>query len=545
MRLKSITMLGFIALLMVAFSYVAQPQPVAAQTGPNLLVNPGFEEGHYRQDGINEITVPNGWRLHWLDGVEFAGSNGVAYRPESVVWNIIDAPPEEHALFWRDGSYTLKVFKGWAPMYAGLSQDVTGLQVGRQYRLAVPIFIDIVENYEGGKNAPGKLDSGMVRLGASPVGAAWRDGNAINYSGWWTAETISPFYLHMPVFLFDFTATHDTMTVWIEFASRDPYPNNGFFLDGLSLRALDGAPAPAAPAPTNGQQQPATSSAPPPSPPTIEPRADGSVVHTVRSGDTMWTLAIMYASTLDMPPEQALDHISSVNNSPAFLTVGQDLTILPAGSASAPAEEVDEEAEDAEEVEEEEVVEVEEVEEEVEEAAEEETAVSANTTNSICIVAFHDQNANGEQEANDPILVDAALTLTRGGRTIATAVSDGSESGHCFDGLEEGTYMVQFYPPADFVPTTAPSWAVAVSDGSRVAVKFGAQRDNTAIAAVDTGAETDSVAEAQADTPPVESAMTIEDGGGGLMSNLGTIVIAIAVFLILLAGAGIFLLRRG
>jgi hypothetical protein len=29
------------------------------------------------------------------------------------------------------------------------------------------------------------------------------------------------------------------------------------------------------------------------------------------------------------------------------------------------------------------------------------------------------------------------------------------------------------------------------------------------------------------------------------MANLGTIVIAIAVFLILLAGAGIFLLRRG
>jgi hypothetical protein len=532
MKLKQITLVALIALLVVAIGHLTTPA-TSAQTGPNLLVNPGFEEGHYNQDGIAEITVPNGWRLHWLDGVEFAGSNGVAYRPESVVWNIAGAPPHEADLFWRDGIYTLKVFKSWAPMYATLSQDVAGLEVGRRYQLAVPIYIDIIADYDGGKVPPEKLDSGMVRLGASPAGATWRDGNAINYSGWWTAETISPFYLAYPVFIHEFTATHDTMTVWVEFASRDPYPNNGFFMDGLSLRALDtvAPPPPPPPAGDEGQQPAAPAPAAPAA--TVEPRADGSIVHIVQANDTLWGLAIRYASTLDMTAEEALDHINALNNSPAFITVGQEILIREAGSVPAA-----DEPEDAEDAEDEDGVDVDEEDEAEAEPTEEPTAVPTDT-NAICVVAFHDQNASGEQEANDPVLADAALTLTREGTTVATAVSDNSDDGHCFEALAEGTYTVQFYPPAGYIPTTSPSWAVAVDDGSRVAVRFGAQRE-TAVAAQDTADEE----MAESDTPPLEAAMVVDDGGG-LMSNLGTIVIAIAVFLIILAGAGIFLLRRG
>jgi len=541
MKLRHMALLAMIALLVTAVGHLTT-QTAAAQTGPNLLTNPGFEEGHYNQGGVSELTVPNGWRLYYLDNVAFGGSNGVAYRPETVVWNIADAPPNEQSLFWRDGIYNLKIFKGWAPLYAAIAQDVPGLEVGRRYQLAVPVYIDIVSDYdENGKVAPTKMDSGMVRLGASPVGAAWRDGNAINYSGWWTAETTSLFYLHMPVFIHEFTATQDTMTVWVEVASRDPYPNNGFFLDGLSLRAMDGAAAPPPPPPVappsdGGPQQPAPPPAQLPPAPTIEPRADGSVVHTVQSGDTLWGLAIRYASSLDMTAEQALDQINSLNNSPAFLTVGQELIIKPAGSMTPAEEEVeadDEAADEPDEVEEE-------VDEEEMEEAEEEMADPAEN-NVICVLAFHDQNASGEQDAGDTALADAALTLTRDGATVATAVSDGAADGHCFEGLAEGTYTVQFYPPAGFVPTTAPSWAVAVDDSSRVAVRFGAQRE-TAVAAVDSDDE--GQADAEADTPPLESAMVVDDGGG-LMSNLGTIVIGIAVFLIILAGAGIFLLRRG
>ncbi len=61
--------------------------------GPNLLKNPGFEEGHHNQDGIAEITVPDGWRMHWSDRESniFDGYAQTA-RPETVVWDIAGAP---------------------------------------------------------------------------------------------------------------------------------------------------------------------------------------------------------------------------------------------------------------------------------------------------------------------------------------------------------------------------------------------------------------------------------------------------------------------
>ena len=149
-----------------------------AEAQTNLLVNPGFEEGFSHQDGIPEITAPNNWRVHWLDGVTFPGSNGVANRPETVVWNIKDAPPEEQTLFFRDGSYAFKLFKNWGPILAGLSQDVTGLEVGRRYRFTAPIYVDIVKKYTDRKIPPEDLDAGQVRLGAGPTGSTCRRSSA-------------------------------------------------------------------------------------------------------------------------------------------------------------------------------------------------------------------------------------------------------------------------------------------------------------------------------------------------------------------------------
>lgn len=152
MNRKTLVLTAVLAVFILAVTVRPSRQAVAQQA--NLLTNPGFEEGYYNQDGIPEIAVPTGWRMHWVDGQPFPGSNGNAARPETVVWNIKDAPPNEQTLFFRDGSYALKIFKGWAPVYAGLSQDVSGLEVGRRYRLAIPIYIDIVETYEGGKKSP-------------------------------------------------------------------------------------------------------------------------------------------------------------------------------------------------------------------------------------------------------------------------------------------------------------------------------------------------------------------------------------------------------
>jgi len=340
MRKTHLLLLALFVLLLAG----AATLPAQAQSGPNLLENAGFEAGHFNQDGIAQITVPNGWRMYWSNNELIFGGEWVTTRPETIVWNIKGSPPGEE-FFWKDGAYTMKVFNTWAPLWAALGQDVEGLEVGRRYRLAVPVYIDVFVDYEGGQKIappPEHRNMAKVRLGAGPVGATWRDENAINYSGWWTADTINPAYQAYPIFVHEFTATQPNMTVYIEMASAYPFPHNGFFFDTPSLVALDATGAVAAqPAAgttnTGAAAQPAAPVAQAATvvPPT--PRPDGSIVHVVQQGDTLWVIAINYAETLGLAPLDALAAIRELNNDPAFLNPGDEI-LIKAGTGDAAAQ---------------------------------------------------------------------------------------------------------------------------------------------------------------------------------------------------------------
>jgi hypothetical protein len=567
MKIKRIGLLVVIASIFFAAISFTGNNAIAQE---NLLSNPGFEEGYYNQDGIPEIAVPNGWRMHWLDGQPFNGSNGNAHRPETVVWFIKDAPPAEQTLFFKDGSYAFKVFKGWAPVYSALSQDVTGLEVGRKYRMAVPIFIDIVEDYSSGKKAPGKLDSGQIRLGAGETGIGWRDEANIQYSGWWTAGNISPFYLAYPVFIHDFVATSPNMTVWIEMASIDPYINNGFFMDGVSMFALDeyDNSVGSAPPPSSGGNAGAPVVAGPTATPapTATPRSDGAVVHVVQAGDSFWSLAIQYAATMGLTPEEALTAIPELNNNPAFFNPGDELIIVPPGetvSVEAPAEseaaesETEESGEELAEALEEEPVEEATPEAEAPEAEEVssqpigDAVTGSQTTNGVCVIVYEDKDGDAIYFIeNENLLANAAVTLFQDGKTTASFVTDGINEPYCFENLESGTYQVQVFPPAGFQATTPESWAVAVSNGVIIPVTFGLSpapqtvadagtTEEGAVAAENTGSETGDEA-----APEEQTAVMPEEDAGGL-SNISGLLLIGAAFVVLLAGAGVFLLRKG
>ncbi len=539
MKFRTMALLVILA-IMVAFIGSAAVEETAAQTqgSQNLLVNPGFEEGNHHQDQIAEIVVPDGWKLHWLDGVTFPGAwdNLPAGRPESTVWNSQGGIPEGEEILWRDGIYTLKVFKAWTPMYAALSQDVSGLEVGRRYRLVAPVYPDIVMDYDGAKKIPpDRPDVGQVRLGAGPVGAAWRDEGAIAYSGWWTGATVSPFYQSFVTFVHDFTATQENMTVWIEFRSTYPYPNNGFFMDTIGLYTLDAVdPSVNNPAPAGGGGAAAVPAGPTSTPmPTPTPRADGAVVHIVQAGDTLWTIAIRYAETMGLSPEEALPAIMELNNNPAFINAGQELMIVPPGQAAPVEEEVaTEEAatSDAETAVEEPTPEPTAV------PAEEPAAETSPTANAICVAAFNDTDGNGQRDLAEGLMADAAISVFRNGANVATYVTDGINEPYCFPDLEDDTYQVQIFPPADYVMTTTGSWAVAVSNGMSIAVEFGTKFDANAgaVAVADAGVAETAV--------PATAPATAEPASGS--SNIGFIVLGAAVVLILLAGVGVFLLRQ-
>ncbi|MBE2221612.1 MAG: hypothetical protein IAF02_08740 [Anaerolineae bacterium] len=533
MKVKQIVLLVVIAGILFTALSLSGNQATAQE---NLFTNPGFEEGHFNQDGIPEIAVPNGWRMHWLDGQTFPRSNGAAARPETVVWNIKDAPPSEQTLFFRDGIYALKIFKGWTPLYAALSQDVKGLEVGRKYRVAAPIYIDIVEEYGSRKKAPEDLDAGQVRIGAGPTGSAWLDENAINYSGLWTAGTTSPFYLSYPIFIHDFVATSENMTVWIEMGSKQPYVNNGFFLDGLSLTALDEVdPNVAQTNTSSGAAAPANAAAPVVSgptstpAPTATPRSDGAVIHIVQAGDTFWSLAIQYAPTMGITAEEALVAIPALNNNPAFFNPGDELIIVPPGAVATP--EPTPEPETEEPTPEAEVVESEPLEESV---------TDSQTTNGVCVIVYEDKDEDAVYFLeNESLLPNAAISLFQDGNSKASYVTDGINEPFCFENLEAGTYQVQVFPPAGYQSTTPESWAIAVSDGVIIPVTFGLVSAPQEVAEADAA----SVEPEATVMPTAETAVTPEASSG--LGNFSGLLLIGAAFVVLLAGAGVFLLRRG
>ncbi len=555
--------------------------PARAQSGPNLLENPGFEAGHYNQDGIAQITVPNGWRMYWSNDELIFGGEWVTTRPETIVWNIKGSPPGEE-FFWKDGAYTMKVFNTWAPLWAALGQDVEGLEVGRRYRLAVPVYIDVFADYEGGKKIappPEHKSMAKVRLGAGPVGATWRDENAINYSGWWTADTINPFYQAYPIFVHEFTATQPNMTVYIEMASAYPFPHNGFFFDTPSLVALDAtgavAPQPAAGATTapGAAVQPAAQVAQAATivPPT--PRPDGSIVHIVQQGDTLWVIAINYAETLGLAPLDALAAIQELNNNPTFLNPGDEI-LIKAGTGEAAAEATTDPAatvDPAATIDPAATVDpaatpeataasgvgtvspdtaVDSTTDGATDAAVETTDVTpegAAVAGTICVGAFHDANGDGQRNEGEPLVANAAIAIARAGTTVSTYITDGATEPHCFELTEADSYQLQLYPPAGFIATTEDNWAVSIASGESYTVFFGmgeapASADTTGQTTTEETAVDPSATEAVGGA--VEETAAAEEGG--LFSGrLGIIVMGAAGFLLVLAALGVYLLRRG
>jgi len=145
------------------------------------------------------------------------------------------------------------------------------------------------------------------------------------------------------------------------------------------------------------------------------------------------------------------------------------------------------------------------------------------------------------------LLANAAVSLFQDGNSKASYVTDGVTEPFCFENLEAGTYQVQVFPPAGYQATTPESWAIAVSNGVIIPVTFGLKAAPQEVADVSAtegeGAEASSEAEIAADTES-ETAVSPEEESGGLGNFSGLLLIG-AAFIVLLAGAGVFLLRRG
>jgi hypothetical protein len=204
----------------------AAPPTTAAEPvlGVNLLPNGSFEQGHYNQNGIPELQLPNGWRLEWDEGpTGFGSEKWDAYvRPEARVLDTRFLPPEEHGLYIFEGTHTVKIFKGSGAVSFRLLTDVT-LEPGT-YLIEAKMFADVVEKWENRQKV----------WPADPTAAEFRflvgDGGTV-----WTRQNYGQRNVHNWTFTVD---SPQTIRVGVWLRGKYAIANNGWFIDDLSLRRV-------------------------------------------------------------------------------------------------------------------------------------------------------------------------------------------------------------------------------------------------------------------------------------------------------------------
>jgi LysM repeat protein len=209
----------------------AEPQPTVAPPAPpaanaNLLPNPSFENGYTNLYNAEELQVPVGWFMEIDEGPgALAPETGVMFfRPESRIAPRWGLPPAEQTLFLWNGDWTLKVFKGGAPVSFRMFTDVY-LQPGT-YRFVANYFPDLVEHYTSGgsKTWTTRSLAGEATFIQSGVGSNW------------TEMTVGV----KNTMIQTFTVTSaGTVRLGVGWRTRYILANNGFFIDDWSLQKIN------------------------------------------------------------------------------------------------------------------------------------------------------------------------------------------------------------------------------------------------------------------------------------------------------------------
>lgn len=265
-------------------------------------------------------------------------------------------------------------------------------------------------------------------------------------------------------------------------------------------------------------------SAPVQAQPTVPPvtNPDGSVVHTIVSGDTLFGLALQYNTTLE--------EILRLNNiaKDSLLSIGQKI-IVKAGSGGQPA-----------------------VQPTTTPAAQQPTPASGVVTGTqpapqptvaptqvanasaskLCVRAFDDANGDGLVSADETAVVGVQFAVANAqGVQAASYTSDDSVEPHCFTDLQPGSYTVAVQPASGTVATSDKRWGVALTGGSTININFGSRAEGQSTAGPQ-GSDTASGA-AQ------NSSSGSSSGLGGLLTG------AIGLIVLLVAGVlGAFVIAR-
>jgi len=311
-HMKRLRLLGTVtlALTLLGGALIWASGLASAQT--NLLVNGGLENPYLGQ-GAATRTAPNGWSL-WVG----------AGAPEAF--------PHTDPLQVIDGAASWNIKQGDGVFTAAGYQRVSGLSAGTRVRFSASAWLYtcndrvnscIIPDPPYRRSDPSAGAS--VKVGIDPAGGTdplspnvvWSGGVA-PYDQWAAPSVVAE-------------ARGDAVTVFMFATQAAGLAMNNVYWDNAQLVRTDEAP-------TAGGAPGAGAAAPPPPPVQEAPfvmaqsiRPDGSIVHIIQQGDTLYGIAYAY-SQYGVTRESIAALNEGMRPNTALLVPGHELIILPPGS---------------------------------------------------------------------------------------------------------------------------------------------------------------------------------------------------------------------
>jgi len=540
-----------IAIALFLMSLLLITQVVGAQDG-NLLRDGGME-GSYTQRGRADFNIPADWSVWYAQSPHT--EDWMNLQPVAFPHNGPSPDPQS-------GSRALNMNKGYATFTAAVYQQVA-VPADENVVASAWSYLKTCNLAPGFDNCGSAVESGAyTRIGVDPTGGTDPNSPSIIWSGnsqphdRWEQISVSA------------TAAGGSVTVFLYVTQRWPSDLNNVYFDTASL-TVGGA----------GGSSPAGSPAATPVPQTVPfvvaqgERDDGSIVHTVQSGDTLDSIAVAYGVTRQ--DIMALNNITD----PRIIQIGQQLIIRPPTDEQADADATEEPAATDESAPDETVVgdETTAPEEGAPETTDEPAASSEETdvaptdseaasesapvfdiaalppapvrsasngavqpavdpseeSGQVCVLMFDDANQNRLQDADEALLSGGSVILVQDGNAVAEHETDGTEP-FCFSDLAPGDYVASVAAPEGYGLTTPDQLSLRVTSGSAVTVALGAAENVEPLAPPP----------ADANVPLTEdTAEMTAQAANPILDNLGLIALG-AGALALVVGGGITLALR-
>ncbi|HSM56723.1 MAG TPA: hypothetical protein VK879_11265 [Candidatus Sulfomarinibacteraceae bacterium] len=258
---------------------------------PELLENPGFEDGFYLWNGNNSLQVGTGWMPWWIDNPDHEPP---FTRPEYRQVSGAEEPNRVHS-----GESAQQWFKLHSAYYAGVYQQAPEVTPQQAYRFSLWARV-----WSSDQDDPADVSSNPanphLQIGIDP------HGNVDPFS----ADIIWSFEAGMHEVIDGWSqltveaiARNSSITLFVR--SRPEFANkhNNVFIDSASLQAI----TPATPTPT---PTPTSTSTPTVEPPTVTPEATDTVAAATTATVTP-TVVMTETTTAEQPTAAPATTIAS------------------------------------------------------------------------------------------------------------------------------------------------------------------------------------------------------------------------------------------